>query len=149
MLCISLETPIGKISLTEKTGNIKSLRWESCHLNIKTTLLSTAARQLHNYFQGKVTCFSLPISPEGTIFQKAVWKVLLEIPYGKQITYKQLSNIVGTSPRSVGQACKQNPIPIIIPCHRVTLSSGKPGKYSGGEGEVTKRFLLDLEQNLP
>ena len=147
MMCISLKTPIGRIFLTEDAGKITSLTWKHCPPNSRTTLLSTAAKQLHDYFKRKITFFDLPLSPEGTNFQKAVWNVLLDVPYGKQITYKQLSNIVGTSPRSVGHACKKNPIPIIIPCHRVTLSSGKPGKYSAGEGDVTKLFLLDLERN--
>lgn len=84
--------------------------------------------------------------PEGTIFQRKVWHKIMKIPYGKTKTYKQIAIAIGHphSYRAVGQACKKNPIPIIIPCHRVVGSNGSLGGYSRGIG--AKKYLLRLEK---
>ena len=104
-----------------------------------------AARQLREYFQGKRTAFELPLAPEGTEFQRTVWRRLREIPYGETISYGELARRVGNpkASRAVGAANGSNPIPIVIPCHRVIGSNGKLTGFGGGL--PTKRRLLALE----
>ena len=108
-------------------------------------LLREAARQLTRYFEGRLKDFDLPLEMNGTLFQRKVWDTLLGIPYGKVISYAQLANRVG-SPRgfrAVGAANGKNPIPIIVPCHRVINTGGGLGGYSCGL--AYKRRLLELE----
>ena len=103
------------------------------------------ARQLREYFDGKRTVFELKLHPKGTPFQKAVWKALAAIPYGETRTYGEIARAVGrpTAVRAVGQANGQNPLPIVVPCHRVI---GADGSLTGfGGGLPTKRALLELE----
>lgn len=108
--------------------------------------LCTRARdQLQAYFRGELTTFDLPLRPGGTTFQQGVWQVMSAIPYGDTLSYgevaKQLAN-PGAS-RAVGLACGANPIPVVIPCHRITGSGGTLGGF--GYGPAFKRWLLDLE----
>jgi len=101
--------------------------------------------ELTKYLNGKLTSFTCPIELIGTAFQRKVWSELMKIPYGETITYKQLARRVGV-PRgyqAVGQANAMNPLPVIIPCHRVIGSDGSLTGYSGGV--KTKEFLLRLE----
>ncbi|MHB8680850.1 MAG: methylated-DNA--[protein]-cysteine S-methyltransferase [Acidimicrobiales bacterium] len=107
--------------------------------------LGAAVDQLGEYFAGKRTSFDLPLVLEGTPFQCAVWRELGEIPYGKTISYAELAALVGrpTAFRAVGQANGRNPIPIVLPCHRVVASGGRIGGYGGGLS--LKRRLLALE----
>ena len=102
-------------------------------------------RQLKEYFAGKRREFSLPLSPAGTEFQKKVWSVLQEIPYGETRTYKEIAGRCGNEKacRAVGMANHVNPIGIVIPCHRVVGSSGKMVGYAGGLDK--KQYLLELE----
>jgi methylated-DNA-[protein]-cysteine S-methyltransferase len=111
----------------------------------KTEVLSRAVTQLEEYFAGKRTEFDLPLELEGTAFQKDVWMTLAEIPYGKTISYAELASMVGrpSAFRAVGQANGANPIPIVLPCHRVIASGGGIGGYGGGLD--MKRRLLALE----
>ena len=107
---------------------------------------AAAARQLEAYFAGRLTRFSLPLSPRGTEFQRQVWAALLEIPYGQTVTYGQLAAGLGraAASRAVGLANGRNPISIVVPCHRVIGSDGSLTGYGGGLDR--KRYLLDLEQ---
>jgi methylated-DNA-[protein]-cysteine S-methyltransferase len=102
-------------------------------------------RQLQAYFRGERKGFDLPLSPEGTEFQLKVWRSLRTIPYGETISYGQLAERIGNpkAVRAVGLANGCNPIPIIIPCHRVIGSDGSLTGFGGGLS--TKRELLDLE----
>lgn len=104
-----------------------------------------AVRQLREYFAGKRTDFDLPLAPEGTSFQREVWRKLQEIPYGETISYGELAKRVGNAKasRAVGAANGQNPIPIVIPCHRVIGANGKLTGFGGGL--PTKEALLTLE----
>lgn len=104
-----------------------------------------ATRQLEAYFSGKLQSFDLKLTPEGTDFQKSVWKALCEIPYGKTRTYKEIAVSIGKprAYRAVGLANNRNPIAIIIPCHRVIGSDGKLTGYASGLD--IKEFLLRLE----
>jgi methylated-DNA-[protein]-cysteine S-methyltransferase len=107
--------------------------------------LREAARQLDQYFAGKRKAFDLPLAVSGTQFQEQVWLALAEIPYGETISYAELARWVGRPQafRAVGQANGANPIPIILPCHRVIAADGTIGGYGGGL--ATKRRLLALE----
>ena len=141
---ISLHTPIGDISVSEEDGAIVSLDWGWGSQQNETRLLRRARDQLHAYFDGELTTFELPLSPAGSAYQQRVWQALCEIPYGATRTYLDIARVAGGSPRSVGGANGNNPIPIIIPCHRVVATTHLGG-YSGGAGLDTKRWLLALE----
>lgn len=101
--------------------------------------------QLNRYFNGKLARFTCPVDLIGTPFQVRVWKELSKIPYGTTITYKQLAKRIGTSKgfQAVGRANASNPLPIIVPCHRVLGTDGSLVGYSSGI--KTKEFLLKLE----
>jgi len=107
--------------------------------------LQEAVRQLREYFSGARTEFDLPLAPEGTIFQRNVWSRLQEIPYGQTISYGELARRVGNpkASRAVGAANGCNPLPIVIPCHRVIGANGKLTGFGGGL--PTKQLLLSLE----
>jgi methylated-DNA-[protein]-cysteine S-methyltransferase len=108
--------------------------------------LHEARAQLQAYFAGKLTAFELPLAPRGTEFQQQVWLELLRIPYGATASYGQIAQRVGdpTASRAVGAANGQNPLAIVVPCHRVIGADGSLTGYGGGL--PNKRFLLELEQ---
>ena len=112
-------------------------------------VLDRTARQLDDYFAAKRRDFDLPLAPRGTAFQRTVWMTLAGIGYGETISYAQLAQRVGkpTAMRAVGAANGRNPLPIVLPCHRVI---GADGALTGfGGGLPTKQFLLELEGALP
>ncbi len=104
-----------------------------------------AMRQLREYFAGKRLEFDVPLAPEGTVFQRSVWRQLQAIPYGETISYGELARRVGNpkASRAVGSANRANPLPILIPCHRVIAGDGTLGGFGGGL--PTKQALLALE----
>jgi methylated-DNA-[protein]-cysteine S-methyltransferase len=108
-------------------------------------VLDDAARQLGAYFAGELRDFDLPLRPQGTPFQIAVWKALREIPYGETHSYADIARRIGrpTAVRAVGRANGQNPLAIVVPCHRVIGADGSLTGYSGGL--ELKRALLELE----
>ncbi len=112
----------------------------------KSLLLKKAEVQLLEYFQKKRNSFNLPLSQNGTIFQKRVWRVISEIPYGETISYKEIATKIGhpLAVRAVGSAVGKNPICIMVPCHRVLNTGGRIGGYVAGVG--VKKSLLELEQ---
>ncbi|APH53234.1 O6-methylguanine-DNA methyltransferase [Granulibacter bethesdensis] len=147
---LSLHSPLGVLTITEDQGYIVSLDWgEAMGSRDRTPLLKKAAEQVQAYFDGDLKNFDLPLMPEGTSYRRKVWQALQDIPYGKTMTYGALAAKVGGSARSIGQANHFNPIPIIIPCHRVIGSNGALGGYSGLDGVETKRYLLSLENPDP
>ena len=109
-------------------------------------ILRETIQQLAEYFAGQRSAFELPLRPAGTPFQQTVWRALQTIPYGQTISYRELARRVGKPKayRAVGNANGKNPIPIIIPCHRVIQSNGALGGYSSGLH--IKQFLLELEK---
>ncbi len=111
-----------------------------------TALDKKLKEQLDGYFNGTRTSFDLPLCPRGTDFQEAVWQALTAIPYGETRTYAQIAAQIGKPKacRAVGMANHHNPLPILIPCHRVIGANGRLTGYAGGL-EI-KKFLLDLEQ---
>ena len=144
---LSLLTPLGEITLSEEDGAIVALDWGRGRDRGETPLLREAAVQLQDYFDGTRTGFDLPLAPHGTPFRLKVWEALRRIPAGETRSYLEIAREVGcASARAIGGANGANPIPIIIPCHRVVAASGALGGYSGAEGPATKRYLLDLER---
>ncbi|MBR0672626.1 methylated-DNA--[protein]-cysteine S-methyltransferase [Neoroseomonas soli] len=144
---LSLHTPIGEITVSEEDGAIVALDWGRGRDQEETSLLRRARDQLQDYFDGTRMEFDLPLAPHGTEFRRKVWAALCTIPAGETRSYLDIARQVGCrAPRAIGQANGANPIPILIPCHRVVAADGSLGGYSGGEGEATKRYLLDLER---
>lgn len=143
---LSFLTPLGPLTLSEEEGAIVALDWGRGRDQQETDLLRTARDQLQAYFDGERNRFDLPLAPFGTAFQQRVWAALQAIPPGETRSYGELAHELGSVARAVGQANGRNPIPIIIPCHRVVGGGGALGGYSGGEGVTTKRYLLDLER---
>jgi methylated-DNA-[protein]-cysteine S-methyltransferase len=146
---LSFHSPLGMLTLSEDRGAIVSLDWGWADGGESTALLARAKDQLDSYFAGQLRDFDLPLAASGTDFQKRVWQAISAIPYGQVARYGDLARAVGSAPRAVGGACGRNPIPIIVPCHRVLGSNGAFGGYSGWDGLDTKRYLLGLEGALP
>ncbi|MFQ5535215.1 MAG: methylated-DNA--[protein]-cysteine S-methyltransferase [Sphingomonadales bacterium] len=143
---LSGHTPFGDITLTAENNALVSLDWGWAPLDQQETpLLFEAWRALNRYFDGDPTPFDLPLNPAGTRFQLRVWTQLRGIPFGRVETYGAIADAVCSAPRAVGGACGLNPLPIIIPCHRVVAANGSLGGYSGDGGLETKRALLALE----
>ena len=109
-----------------------------------------AAAQLAEWFAGEREHFDLPLAPVGTAFQRRVWAALVAVPYGETATYGDIATAIGqpTATRAVGAANGRNPIPLIIPCHRIIGTDGSLVGYSGGGGIDTKRYLLDFERGV-
>lgn len=142
---LNVETPLGLLSLAEENGDIIGLDWHPAEEVRPTPILAIAARQVAEYFEGTRKEFDLPLAPTGTRFQQSVWYQMGRIPHGQTRSYGELAKLIHSSPRAVGTACGRNPIPIIIPCHRVVGADGSLMGYSGGKGVETKKFLIDLE----
>ena len=143
-----VDSPVGRLAIEADHDAVTSVRWsngESARDNSTTPVLEEAMRQLERYFAGKLKRFDLPLAARGTDFQKSVWTMMCEIPFGGTATYGGMAMALSSGPRAVGMACGRNPIPIIVPCHRVLGSGGKEGGFSGGQGLPTKRQLLALE----
>jgi methylated-DNA-[protein]-cysteine S-methyltransferase len=148
---VYFETTIGRIGLVENGEAVTNVffRSEKAPPDTKehsTPLLRRVARQIEEYLNGKRTEFDLPLKPEGTEFQRAVWKALQTIPYGETRSYRDIAEQIGSpkSCRAVGMANHRNPITIIIPCHRVIGADGSLTGYGGGL--KLKQQLLDLEK---
>jgi methylated-DNA-[protein]-cysteine S-methyltransferase len=145
-------TIVGMISISEDgEGNIDGLYLPNCNLptlrDHETDAISEAAAQLDEYLAGKRKDFDLSLTYTGTEFRENVWQVLRDIPYGQLVSYAYVAKAAGSEKayRAAGSACGSNPIPIIIPCHRVINSNGKMDKYAGGA--ALKKKLIDLERN--
>ena len=146
---ILFDTSLGLMGLEEEDGALVSLRLPgqpvpriACH---ETPLLSEGKRQVLEYLDGKRRVFDLPLAPRGTEFYRSVWRALEAIPYGETRSYRDIAQAVGRpkAVRAVGQANHNNPIPIIIPCHRVVGANGSLTGYGGGLD--MKKHLLRLE----
>jgi methylated-DNA-[protein]-cysteine S-methyltransferase len=141
---LSLHTPVGDVTVFDDDGAIVSLDWGWVPEQVRSPVLNLAREQLGAYFDGSLTEFDLPLAPSGTAYRLGVWQALRTIPYGTTRTYQDIAIQTGGSARSVGQANGHNPIPLIIPCHRVVAAT-HIGGYSGGDGLPTKRWLLAFE----
>ncbi len=150
-----LETPIGTLLIAGDESAVrriafpqrgKTARPEPGWQASARGPVGEARRQLREYFAGRRSDFDVPLALEGTVFQRAVWQRLREIPYAATISYGELARRVGNpkASRAVGSANGANPLPIVIPCHRVIAGDGTLGGFGGGL--PTKQFLLELEQ---
>ncbi len=144
MLQMTVDTPTGPMTLTEKDGTIVRAEWESGGAD-DTPLLREAAAQLVAYFEDPSRGFDLPLKVEASEFQQRVCDAMLAIPLGETRTYGELSKDLGVPAQAIGQGCGGNPIPVIIPCHRVLGANGLGG-FSGLGGVETKVWLLKHER---
>lgn len=145
-----IATPIGVVELTADDHVLIGVRIDPSdhsHSNLPENhpLLRTAVAQMEAWFAGTRKDFDLPLAPLGSARGEALRVGIAAIGYGQTMTYGALAHKIGSAPRAVGQACRRNPFPIIIPCHRVT-SAGSQEFYSGGEGPRTKAWLIAFEQ---
>ena len=140
----AVETTMGPLSPVEENGFITKLLWHGEQAGSRTPVLDEAARQLDAYFKGDLIEFDLPLAPAGTDFQQQVYKAMIAIPLGETLRYGDIARALGVPAQPVGQACGSNPIPVIIPCHRVVGGTGLGG-FSGCGGVETKIKLLQHE----
>lgn len=142
-------SPLGRIGIAENDDRITHISYFKENLpdgNTKETfLIKKTYIELIQYFEGERKTFDIPLNPTGTEFQKRVWSALMTIPYGETRSYKQIAEIIENpnAQRAVGMANNKNPIPIIIPCHRVIGADKKLVGYAGGLD--IKQKLLDIE----
>ena len=139
-------TDVGTFTYLEEDNAITSISLNEIHTNTKeTNLIKQAHQEMMEYLKEERFDFTFPIHYSGTEFQEKVWHALLEIPYGKTKSYKEIANQIGhdKASRAVGSACKNNPLLIVVPCHRVIASNGKLTGYAYGLS--LKEKLLTLE----
>jgi methylated-DNA-[protein]-cysteine S-methyltransferase len=143
----AISTPLGTAHIKGDANGITEIRVSDEEVSIQTipSVLAPACGQLREYFEGSRKTFDLPLRPEGTSFQRKVWTALLEIPYGKQISYLDLAIKLGDpgALRAVAGANAKNPVWIVIPCHRVVGKDGSLTGYAGGLHR--KKWLLSHE----
>jgi methylated-DNA-[protein]-cysteine S-methyltransferase len=153
-----IDSPIGPLTLIAQDGRLAGVHMEITRYRPEAgelgaavaiesdSVLAAAASQLDAYFRGELTSFDLPLSLDGTPFQRCVWAALQSIPYGQTISYGELARRIGqpSASRAVGLANGRNPVAIVVPCHRVIGADGSLTGYGGGMDR--KRFLLALER---
>lgn len=161
--CMTIDSPVGLLLLAADDDGLRAIEFQPSRHAVKREadwhqvdaadctqpLLLRLRQQLDEYFAGARRAFDLPLAPRGTTFQCEVWRTLASIPYGETVSYAQLASRVGKpgASRAVGAANGRNPLPIVLPCHRVI---GADGSLTGfGGGLPTKQFLLQLEGALP
>lgn len=149
-----VESPVGPLLLAASDAGLHAIEFHATQHPVARSddwvegdhpLLRRAAVQLQEYFAGTRHTFDLPLAPDGTEFQRRVWQTLSTIPYGQTVSYAELASRVGrpSASRAVGAANGRNPLPIVLPCHRVIGANGSLTGFGGGL--PTKRFLLELE----
>ena len=135
----TLPTPVGVLSLEADETGLTAIHFpgrspDEPKSSNTSDLLAEAARELQAYFEGRLTAFSVPLNWRGTPFQKTVWRALMDIPYGETVSYGEIARAIGRpkSARPVGGAVGRNPLPIIVPCHRVIGSDQSLTGFTGG-----------------
>jgi methylated-DNA-[protein]-cysteine S-methyltransferase len=142
---LTVDGPLGPVTVRERDGAIAAIDIGAGGVQRSTPLLRAAAAQLAEYFAGTRTEFDLPLAPPSSPFQGRMRDAMTAIPYGETRSYGDLAALLGSNPRAIGQACGGNPIPIVVPCHRVLAAGGRIGGFSAGNGVATKRWLLGHE----
>ncbi len=145
-----LSSPLGPLVLLTAARYLTGIRFQTAGSSAVHDLNGIARRvgeQLQRYFSDPAWVFDLPLDLQGTDFQRTVWEQLQRIPAGTSTTYGQLAQALNTSPRAVGNACRANPCPIVVPCHRVVAAGGVGGYAgrTGGRPLAVKRWLLEHE----
>ena len=142
-----VSSPLGGLEVTAENRAVTALNWvdDEPTTPVNAHPFADATAELQAYFARDLKDFTVDCLPAGDAFERAVWAAMCEIPYGVTATYGDLAAIVGKPARAVGGACGRNPIPIIIPCHRVVGAGGRMVGYSGKGGVETKQWLLQHE----
>ena len=149
MSALNIDSPIGTLGLCARDGYLVRIVFGGAQATEEIDdVLLEAKRQLEEYFAGERREFDVPVDMEGTVFQKKVWRALIEIPYGEVRCYSDIAEAVGSpkAVRAVGMANHVNPIPIIVPCHRVVGKNGSLTGYAGGI--EMKEWLLEMEKGM-
>lgn len=146
---ISLHTPLYDMTLFEADGAITALEWGWVEEQDTSSLLIEAKSQIDAFFDEGGRAFDLPLRPQGSKFEHKVWSYMQKIPSGETRSYQALAKEIGSVARAIGRASARNPIPVLIPCHRVIATNGALTGYSGEGGVETKRDLLIIEGALP
>jgi len=149
-----LDTPIGRLRLLSSGSHLAAIEFANQHSDTENDVcradevLERSARQLQEYFARQRKVFDLPLAPRGTDFQRAVWNALSTIPWGTVCSYADIARAIDSpkAVRAVGAANGRNPLPIVVPCHRVIGSNGSLTGFAGGLDR--KRKLLELEGSL-
>lgn len=145
-----MDSPIGRLAIHTRDGKVTQVDYgvrRAVSHRLLDPLHRKIKQQVQAYFSRPTTCFSLPMSLQGTPFQKKVWRALQKIPASQTMSYGELASRLHTSARAVGNACRANPVPLIVPCHRVIAKTGIGG-FSGatrGKPIDRKRWLLQHE----
>jgi methylated-DNA-[protein]-cysteine S-methyltransferase len=151
MAYATFQSPFGPLTLFADDGWLVALEWGTGRHPADTTgsivdpLLKQAIGHLDRYFEGVPLPDHLPLRPAGTAYQTVVWRAIAAIPFAATRSYGELAHQLSTGPRAIARACASNPLPLLIPCHRVVAAGGRLGGYSTGDGVATKQALLDLE----
>jgi methylated-DNA-[protein]-cysteine S-methyltransferase len=151
MAASDLDTPTGRVRAVSDGTAIVRITWIDPGTIVEPAegdaVSRETAAQLEAYFAGRLTRFDVPLRFRGgSEFERAIWNAMLAIPWGQTRTYGDLAALTGGVARAVGGACGRNPIPIVVPCHRVVGADGKLVGFSGAEGVATKQWLLDFER---
>ena len=144
MFDVTVDFPKMKVAVATREDRVVEIRYlplASSAIAPRNPLAERAARQLERYREDPDARFDLPLAVEGTAFQRRLWDALCEIPRGKTVTYGELARRLGAEARAVGQACGDNRLPVVIPCHRVVAADG-----IGGFGHATGGYLLEAKR---
>lgn len=146
-----IAAPFGRLGVTLKDGRLADLDFLDVRFPLRVPKEATArraCRALKIYLRNPKTKFRLPLETGGSNFQRRVWRAMQRIPVGKVLSYGELARRLKTGPRAVGNACRANPIPIVIPCHRVVAANGRGGFMgkTGGRALAIKDWLLTHER---
>lgn len=141
---LGIPSPLGALTLTEAGGDLVAVRWQVCAQDQPTPLLEEAASQFAAYFAGTLQAFDLPWRVDRSDAQARACAAMAAIPFGTTRSYGDLAKDVGVSAQAMGQLCGANPLPILVPCHRVLRATGLGG-FSGGRGIEDKVWLLRHE----
>ena len=148
MAVANFDSPIGWLTVRTDNGQVREVYWGRADPVGSDPATEAALNWFRAYFGGEIELPPVPCQTGGTDHQRRVWTVMAQIPYGSVLSYGDLAREIGSGPRSVGTACARNPIPLIIPCHRVVAAQGRLGGYSGGAGLDTKSWLLSHESSV-
>ncbi len=144
-----IDSPLGKLKLSSQDNLLNTIEFDTqLALNPPNNQIEKlTCSQLTYYFDDASYSFKLPVLSQGTEFQKRVWVMLCKIPVGEVWTYGQMAKVLSSSPRAVGNACRRNPTPVIVPCHRIVSASGLGGFAGQTDGRLTeiKKILLKHE----
>ncbi|MGB0554561.1 MAG: methylated-DNA--[protein]-cysteine S-methyltransferase [Alphaproteobacteria bacterium] len=143
----TIDSPFGSITFTVEEGFVTRIKFEPGEgdYNGGDPFIAETARQPREYAAAAPFSFDLPLTPAFSDFQSQIRQFMIAIPCGEMQTYGELAKELGSASQAVGQDCGANPIPIIVPCHRVVASGGKLGGFSGADGAPTKKKLLNHE----